>query len=474
MRYLCISVSFLDSLFHGKGDDRPEWPPSPMRLFQALIAGARTGCRESDWSIEKVNAFRWLESRPPPIIMVPKAHPASPHVFFVPDNVSDKVFDRAGRLISKVSRPHQLRDENTMHYLWPMHDVDMAIGERHAEILCREARNLMALGWGIDQAAGNGRILTEVDVATLSGLQWRPWVVHRPGEQTWRVPTKGSLDDLERVHKSFMERVYTKQYLDPVRCFSSVCYVPRNTISPRSFAVFELPAGIAFRQEDTAKVGVMLRSLAIRGAKGDTHEFPGGSESYVAGHAGQQRQTPPRFSYLPLPTIAHQYADGMIRRLLIAEPYSGDGSHARWAQGRLLSATLRDEKGNDRGALHNLWRRESKSMARRYVDEALAWCSVTPVILPGHDDGKHAKAEKLFLGALRQADIPVEAIADITLRKAPFWPGSQHPREYFLPDYLRGLSGWHVRLVFHDPVPGPLAIGAGRHLGLGLLAQVEE
>jgi CRISPR-associated protein Csb2 len=36
--YLCISVSFLDSLFHGKADgDEPEWPPSPLRIFQALL-----------------------------------------------------------------------------------------------------------------------------------------------------------------------------------------------------------------------------------------------------------------------------------------------------------------------------------------------------------------------------------------------------------------------------------------------------
>jgi CRISPR-associated protein Csb2 len=111
----------------------------------------------------------------------------------------------------------------------------------------------------------------------------------------------------------------------------------------------------------------------------------------------------------------------------------------------------------------------------RYAGPARVWESVTPVILPGFDDGKHARAEKLFLLALRQAGVPMEAVKDVTMCKAPFWPGSQHPRQYFLPDYLRrglskGLPGWHVRLVFHDKVPGPLAIGAGRHAGLGIFA----
>jgi CRISPR-associated protein Csb2 len=72
-----------------------------------------------------------------------------------------------------------------------------------------------------------------------------------------------------------------------------------------------------------------------------------------------------------------------------------------------------------------------------------------------------------------QAGIPVEAVEAFTLRKAPFWPGAQHPRQYFAPDYLRHLSRWHVWVRFRQPVPGPLAIGAGRHVGLGLFATGE-
>lgn len=126
---------------------------------------------------------------------------------------------------------------------------------------------------------------------------------------------------------------------------------------------------------------------------------------------------------------------------------------------------------NERGALLDPWRTTSDKMLERYVKDGRAWCTVTPVILPGFDDGKRAKAEKLLMAALRQADLPLDALAELTMRKAPFWPGSQHPRQYFVPDYLRHLPGWHVRLAFREPVPGPLAIGAGRHAGLGILAR---
>ena len=123
----------------------------------------------------------------------------------------------------------------------------------------------------------------------------------------------------------------------------------------------------------------------------------------------------------------------------------------------------------------------------RYVGKSRAWATVMPVILPGFDDGRKfkgipadkrdrpTKAERLFLKAVEHAGLPLEAVSDITLRKAPFWPGSQHPNLYRRPDYLdsaknRRFSAWHVHLVFRQPVEGPLSIGAGRHCGLGLFA----
>lgn len=475
-RHLCISATFLDPLFHGQGNDEPEWPPSPMRLFQALLSGTCTGCRGNEWSELKADAFRWLERRQPPLIVAPEARPMSGYTLYVPNNDGDKVPDRQDRLTSKITRPYGLCDGDTVHYLWPVRESDGTAGELHAELLCREARRLLALGWGIDQVAGNGRILNEAEATDLPGQRWRPYSGHLPGSRTWRVPTPGSLDDLERVHRSFLRRVDGGQYRTPLNLsrFRTVSYLSGGTLPPRSYAAFELPEGVAFRQEDAAKVAAMLRSLASRCAREDTHEFPGGSETYVAGHAGQQGRTPARFSYVPLPTIGHENADGMVRRLLIVEPFGGDGVHARWAQNRLRNATLRGQEGNNRGILLDLWRARSNTMIDRYVSGARTWSTVTPVVLPGFDDGKLTKAEKLLFAAVRQADLPLDALAELTMRKAPLWPGSQHPRHYFVPDYLRHLPGWHARLVFHEPVPGPLAIGAGRHAGLGILARSEE
>src|SRR3990172_5523491 len=144
-RYLCISITFLDPLFHGKGNDEtPEWPPSPMRLFQALLAGSRTGCRNREWSDAKAGAFRWLEQRKPPLIVAPTAHPApAARTLFVPNNDSDKKFDHQDRLTSKVVQPHRLIGSDQLHYLWTVEESDWASAQPHAELLCREARNLL-------------------------------------------------------------------------------------------------------------------------------------------------------------------------------------------------------------------------------------------------------------------------------------------------------------------------------------------
>ncbi len=486
-RFLCISITLVDPFFHGKrDDDQPEWPPSPMRLFQALLAGSRAGRRNSRWSPDNENVFRsafcWLEKCEPPQIRTPVAKPAAAYTFFVPNNDSDKKFDRQDRLTSKVARPHRisLHDRSTdirqkLYYLWCIQEKQWPTAQQHAELLCREARHLVALGWGIDQAIGEGRILTVTEAASLPGRLWRPRHKYRPSDESGlRVPVEGSLKDIESVHQSFLKRVDGQRFNPPskLKLFDSVMYVNAAMPPPRSRAIFELSEGTAFRTEKANEVAAMLRSLVCR--KEHRHDFQEqfneDSEVYLAGHVNGETHTPPRFSYLPLPTIGHEHADGMIRRLLIAEPYGGNGTHAKWAQKRLRNQVLRDQDRNERGVLLDLWRRTSCDMVRRYIGESRDWATVTPVVLPGFDDGKHAKAEKLFFQAVEQAGLTTDTVTDLTFRKAPFWPGSQHPRHYHRPKYLKHLPAWHVRLRFREPLSGPLALGAGRHVGLGLMA----
>jgi len=508
-RHLCISVTLLDPLFHGKGDgDLPEWPPSPMRLFQALLAGSRAGCRNLRWNTKKAEAFRWLERQGPPIIVAPPARPAKRYDFFVPNNDADKT--RESQKTTKRAAPHILLEGNapadapvTIHYLWEIPEAEWPRAEPHATLLCREARNLVALGWGVDQAVGNGEILANGRSALLRGQRWEPWRNAPPHRPRLRLPRGGTLDDLEGAYRDFENRIRVKRlgrrkairFTPPrrPRCFETIAYLPSTNVPPRHYAVFELPDGVAFRQEEICIVAAMLRSLVCReeNRRDFAEQFPdANTEVYLAGHVGNTGRTPPRFSYLPLPTIGHEHADGMIRRVMIVEPYGGDGSRARWAERRLAGQALRDNDGNARGVLMVTWRSTSTDMISRYAGENSAsreWATVTPVILPGFDSRDRrrgipparrdcaTRAERLFLRAVQQAGIPQDAVESFAMRKAPYWPGSLHPDCYRRPDYLdaarnRRFPAWHVWIRFREAVPGPVSIGAGRHCGLGLFA----
>ena len=111
-------------------------------------------------------------------------------------------------------------------------------------------------------------------------------------------------------------------------------------------------------------------------------------------------------------------------------------------------------------------------MIDRYVGADKEWTSVTPVILRAEANGKSVQqqVDSLMAATVRQAGIDPEAVESYSVRKAPFWNGAQIPMMYFRPKRLRSRLAWHVSIKFREPVSGPMSIGAGRFLGLGLMA----
>jgi len=476
-RYFCISVTLIEPFFHGKRDEETaEWPPSPLRLFQALLAGSRIRGRGHPESDAVGAAFHWLEERKePPQIVCPIERRLGGYNFFVPRNESGP---RQDRLTTKRARPHHLLEEPRLHYLWRISDSEWQTAQSHIETLCEEAKHLHALGWGIDMACANGRVLMAGDIPEITGVHWQIWRgFSSPSPRQSRVPAKGSLADLDRVYQSFVASMNVEQraYSLPLkpRVFNEVTYLRSNSLPPRPHVAFSLEStgtderGPAFPQTHAAVVAAMLRSRACESAKDDRHWQSDDAAKYVAGHAGDAEESLPRFSYLPLPSVGHPHADGLIRRVLIAEPYGTSGEHSRWVRSRLNHIALIDEHTGKPCAVLSAVE-EHDGVLDAYLASANAWFSVTPVVLPGLDDHKHPKAEKLVIKAIVQAGIDFAAVAEFRLQKAPFWHGSQHPRYYFAPNHLRSLPRWHVSLRFREPIPGPLAVGAGRHCGLGL------
>ncbi len=459
--YLQITVRYFDYRYHGRfADGEVEWPPSPFRLFQALVAGVgNTGGLSGDY----LDALRWLEKQPPPLIRAPVPEGQGQLLLFVPTNQADVAPSREKRLTGKLARYALFPPDSwpEVHYLWPLP------APMFFESLSGLARNLVALGWGIDVASAYAGLVTDQEAENLQGTLWRP--VAEGGVGTpHRVPIEGSLDDLLAAYQTWRNRLPGPRHYRPPRwprVFGTCYYLPDTALPRRPFAVFRLPEGLALRQENAAKIAAMVRSLAIKAAQEDGLQDVA---TFVAGHVHESQRTPPRFSYVPLPSLGHPHADGLVRRVLVAEPFGGDGSRARWIGRALHNALVTDEEGNQLGRLRVM--EGLDGVVRCYWGPSRDWCSVTPVFLPGFDDRKPAKALKLLREALAHADIPEALVLDARVQKAPLWPSSSHPLRYFSPAYLRGLPRWHVRLLFREPVTGPVLLGAGRHVGLGLFA----
>jgi len=495
--YLHISVTFLQPTCHarlGKEDTADnEWPPSPLRLFQAMVAGAAARWAGDDGTTgavltadAPVAALKWLETlcaTTPPTILAPRAATGQAVPRYLPNNSADLLaakWSRGDSLATfedrtkKVFRPTHLLDGDTVYYLWPLDETSEREARRHESILTAAARCIVALGWGIDAAIGDARVLNGRDGVSLRGEGWKPGHL---GTLGLRLPVSGTLDALKTRHAAFLARLKDGVFrpVPPLREFTTVAYHRATDLPARPFAAFALrqpddPEKFrAFRFENAAKVAAMLRHAACEASKRDWPFPREDSARYVAGHGDHAKRRSihdnhPRFSYMALPTIGHAHADGMIRRVMIAEPFDGDASHAEWAARRLAGAPLIDEdSGMEVARLARL--NDGDNVLRQFTAMSRRWVSASPVVLPGYDGLDMKKAAKLFSRACDQAGLPPGSVDSFEFTGPPRTAGSGR---LFLPNYLRGLPLRWATIRFKSEVCGPIAVGAGRHGGLGI------
>jgi CRISPR-associated protein Csb2 len=470
-----------------------------MRLFQALVAAAAARWNERIQIDSSAPALRWLEQLPSPEIVAANGKTSSKNYrLYVPDNVGDLVaasWSRGGNAdigeyrSEKDVRPTKL-DGDGVHYLFRLSGE----GCPDFETLREAARSLTHLGWGVDMAVGNATLMTEEEGNRLSGQRWLPTDDERA--TGLRVPMKGSLDDLMRKHQDSLGRLTTGTRVQPslnpvppLSVFRVIGYRRATDPPPRHWVAFRLRHPVEDRAAVFAMtrancVAAMVRNATARVAKeqGRPNDW---IDHYVHGHRDQEHPTGPRFSYVPLATIEHRGGRdlmvGGIRRVLIAELIESGESHLSRLRQMLPGQFLIDDKTQDRKAMLAPLTAEDWVL-RQYIESSETWATVTPLVLPGSDEGKFAKAEKLFMKALGHAGYSAQALADMEFRSVSFWPGAELAMKYQRPDYLRKdyskearpWSVYHVRLRWKNPMTGPMAIGAGRHCGLGVFAGLDR
>lgn len=502
--HFCISVTFLDRRFHGRGDGgEPEWPPSPLRLFQSLVAA------NSDRFDELTSAFGWLENQGPPKVLAPRFQSGQRFRLSVPNNDMDTVAEEwlKGRYYPtkkqdpvdpgthsafKTVHPTLMLDGETVHYFWELVGSSALDGETRDRLILAAGR-INTLGWGIDTVVGEARIMTSEQKDELNGERWNP--SRNITNNMLRIPVPGTFEALRSRHALFLKRVDmgAKHFIpvDPLSRFEMTGYKRPGDLIVRPYIVFHLRddsgSFVAYPQSRLIHIAGMVRHQVIEVLKSSPPPWIENVEqwldSYVAGHI-RHRGSHRQLSYIPLPSIGHPHADHAVRRILIAAP-PGDDQILKHLAIRLNGRQLEPQRGNEfaRNSLPTLMKVNSDRVTVRYTEKTNIWASVTPVILPGYNDRKRTKTIKLIEKALEQSGI--NQPCSYEWREISWFskslPAYKFDREkqrigYVRPDHLLKFPAIHLKIHFDGgmSVPGPLVVGAGRHYGLGLMAAASE
>lgn len=515
--HLCITIRFLQPYSHARGDGgEPEWPPSPLRVFQALVAAAAARWNERMRLEYAVQALRWLESQKSPAILAPNGFLSQAKCqLFVPDNTSDLLvpawskgeLSKQVKRTEKVVRPTHLAGE-AVHYVYSLSSE----GCPHFDVLSAAARSITHLGWGIDMVAGYASLLSEAEAEKLPGHHWRPQLT---GGTPLRLPIAGTLDALMARHEAFLGRLSPEGFRPvpplPATSFHIVGYhsptvAGSGPLSQRSLAAFEIqrsieaqehdPGRSRFRPFDTvrhcARVAGMVRHACAEVAKSigwDDERI----KTVIHGHGDDkegQSTSDHRFMFTPLPSITPLKVEN-IRRMLIVGPAGFDMAPFRQ---RLNGRDLIDEETKQSVAMLSFLSTSDRNI-KHYTSESEEWSTVTPVVLPGYDDPdglrkkfrervtaeeqKHLlerldrRVMELLVRAFEQAGWPGELMqqAAIDYRNVGYQPGVELSSRYVLPSTMK-FPRYHVRVRFPKAVAGPLVIGAGRYRGIGVFARM--
>ena len=521
MPFLCISIRFQASIYHGRADGgESEWPPSPMRLFQALVSAATNGGGDGLPS-DVDGALRWLERQPPPTIVAPPAMRGTGYRLSVPNNAMDivaRAWSRGGDSTTgdanpathrtmKTVRPTYL-DDSPVWFLWGL-DADAT---PEASVIAAAARRLIALGWGVDLVVADGTIRSKVEVSAISGIRWTP----RPSGDAdrLRVPVTGTLDDILGRHRRFLARLQSDNFdaPPPLTTYATVVYQPEAVRAPHPVAVFSLlnTSSTGFRAFDAPKQALTVAGMTRHATKAAAtrSRWP---ESWVnqvvLGHAERHGDShvpveSRRFAYVPLPSIEHRDGGewvGGVRRVMVTLLGTEPDGEIAWVSRALTGQPLVSENdGRQTAVLGTL--RKGDAVTSRYIRASSTWTSVTPVVLPGYDDPAHcrrrlgrgvsaaeqknllrklgSRTDRLIRKAIVQAGFSPELAehAHVEWRRVGFLAGTELADRYGVPDHLKRFTRLHVRIEWRDSgdrpvdVAGPVIVGGGRFYGLGVFA----
>lgn len=494
-RSLVIAIHFHDGRYHGEEDrfeDAKGWPPSPARLFQALVASAAGG---GLLEAQHEEALGWLECLPPPRIAAPPAHRGRPLKLFVPNNDLDSVGGDPAKVskirVGKGWRPCFFDPSKPILYVW-----DFESGESFATCVCAIAERLCQLGRGIDMAWAQGQVVDAERAQSM--LDGHPGALRIPGG-VGKVPTPhpGTLQSLLERHRRSRSRLRTegigrkqRQLFSqpPPASFARIGY--DTPIRRLHFELRGDKGGFAPQPLDSAFL--LITSLRDAAADRLANSMPDETtaliERFVVGRNAGAADISRRIRILPIPSIGAEYTDPSIRRIVVEVPAECPLrlDDLKWAfAGMNTLDPQASDASESRGSLVST---EDSRMADRFSRPACGFQTMTPVALMSAQrrrigEAGEKSADERQDEERRAAGAVIQALRHVGLRAKP-----SHIRVQREPFQKRGALAesfakgsrfskhalWHVALRFRDPIQGPLVIGDGRFCGLGLMVPIDQ
>lgn len=465
---LSIDIEYLSGVCYASelhDDSVAEWPPSPDRLFSALV-DAMSSRRDGRGR----EALRWLESQDPPEVACPPHHGRRDACqFWVP--VQDKkdkgryLNDRGPGPPAVMRKPRRfpavvLPDgERTVTMSWDAEPPPEILGELEDLAACvprlghSSSLVRMAVGTGGGRADGRMRFVPD-----------------RNGRMRIRCPYKGRLDDLldgyrraERDGAAWHPRPPAVWPRYAAQGGAAGAAQPRpSPMGGGSWSVLAV-AGAAPAPESFPLVARAVRSAIVGVAGG--RPVPEAVSGIAPGGGPSQR---PHMAIVPMLNVGWRHSDGRLLGLsVVMPPPAGRGSPEQGMVDEALGKIVGPKHGIDLpgGLRLHLGPADDRHglQAGRYTGASRAWVTATPIAVdrhakPGRDQGIGIADSVERMGLPRPASVAVS--------RGGLSRGVLHAARWARHAGRGGL--WHARIEFERAVAGPVMVGAGRYRGLGL------
>ena len=487
---LAIELDFLNGRYHATPWGRhvnegvAEWPPSPYRLIRALVDAWKR--RFSEWSEDRVTPLLAALAGPPEFWLPPVTR--SHLRLFQHSNTEDAagrqlIFDPFVALApgSKVviCWPHASLDDHQRTDLNAIISQINYLGRSESWVQASLGSGVPdgqpgAFPAGPSPSSADSRRV-KVACATLPGeyqrIPLKPVrrAEHRAGRQKVRseiplnwleavcLTSADILKDgwsgppsLTWVEYELRERTGNQRRAGPaVRGFNAVLYALEATVRPRV--------------TDTVAIAERTRAILM----GIHRRLQGGDPEKVSwkfsgkDQGGAARTGHRHCFYLPM----DEDGDGFIDHLLVTSREPFDDSELA-ALDRLRAVWQRAGRGDVAMVMTGLGTPED------FVRPSRTWVSATPLVPPRHHKN-HEGPFKGWLLAQVRAECQHHGLPE-PLEVVLIAPELAHSRGVRWFEFLRSRrgerarSGFGFRLVFAEPISGPIALGYGCHFGLGL------